>query len=30
MLALRHAKIALLAAGGLFLIVVVLNNAVFD
>lgn len=30
MLALRHAKIALLAASGFFLLLVVLNNAVFD
>lgn len=30
MLATRHAKIALLAAAGLFFLIVVLNNAVFD
>jgi predicted small integral membrane protein len=30
MIALRHAKIALLAASGLFFLIVVLNNAVFD
>lgn len=30
MIATRHAKIALLAASGLFFLIVVLNNAVFD